>query len=44
MDLSLIIFFSVMTAFRIAPPLVISEDEIFTACRLLNELLDDAAT
>jgi acetylornithine/succinyldiaminopimelate/putrescine aminotransferase len=29
-------------AFRIAPPLVITEDEIILACKLLKELLDDA--
>jgi acetylornithine/N-succinyldiaminopimelate aminotransferase len=30
-------------AFRIAPPLIISEDEIFRATELLKNLLDDAA-
>jgi len=30
-------------AFRIAPPLIISENEIFRATELLKELLDDAA-
>ncbi len=29
-------------AFRIAPPLIISNDEIITACSQLNALLDDA--
>lgn len=29
-------------AFRIAPPLVITDDEIMLACRLLRELLDEA--
>jgi acetylornithine/succinyldiaminopimelate/putrescine aminotransferase len=29
-------------AFRIAPPLVITDDEIVLACRLLRELLDEA--
>ena len=29
-------------AFRIAPPLIISEDEIAVACNLLKKLLDDA--
>ena len=29
-------------AFRIAPPLIINEDEIILACQLLNKLLDDA--
>jgi acetylornithine/N-succinyldiaminopimelate aminotransferase len=29
-------------AFRIAPPLTISEEEIFLACRLIGSLLDDA--
>lgn len=30
-------------SFRIAPPLIISEDEIAVACNLLKKLLDDAA-
>jgi acetylornithine/succinyldiaminopimelate/putrescine aminotransferase len=29
-------------SFRIAPPLIISEDEIALACKLLTKLLDDA--
>lgn len=29
-------------AFRIAPPLIIKEEEIRMACKLLRELLDDA--
>ena len=29
-------------AFRIAPPLIISENEIIMACKLLRELLDEA--
>ena len=29
-------------AFRIAPPLIISEEEILMACRHLKKLLDDA--
>jgi acetylornithine/succinyldiaminopimelate/putrescine aminotransferase len=31
-------------AFRIAPPLVISEDEISEACMRIKNLLDDAMT
>jgi len=31
-------------AFRIAPPLIIEEDEIITACNYLMKLLDDAET
>jgi acetylornithine/succinyldiaminopimelate/putrescine aminotransferase len=31
-------------AFRIAPPLIITEDEISKACSRLKELLDDAMT
>ena len=29
-------------AFRLAPPLIINEDEIYQACRQLKSLLDDA--
>jgi acetylornithine/succinyldiaminopimelate/putrescine aminotransferase len=29
-------------SFRIAPPLIIEDDEIITACNNLNNLLDDA--
>jgi acetylornithine/N-succinyldiaminopimelate aminotransferase len=31
------------SALRLAPPLIITEDEISLACRLLKDLLDDAA-
>jgi acetylornithine/succinyldiaminopimelate/putrescine aminotransferase len=31
-------------AFRIAPPLIITETEIILACKLLTDLLDDAAS